>query len=306
MKEECSIDEKNTDVSIIIVNYNTCELLTKCIQSIYSITSDVDFEIIVVDNDSVDNSVETLQSKFKEVKLIQSSSNLGFGKANNLGLKVASGRNIFFLNSDTLLLNNAIKILSDYIDSNPEVGICGGNLYTSTLAEANSFCRIMPGIFSEINVMSLTKISKLIYGKNSSFNYTLNPLEVAYITGADMMIPKQILDKVGGFDPDFFLYFEETELTLRIKKAGYMVKSVPAAKIIHLEGASSKDNLWKMKVYNSSRLKYYKKVYRTKFSYNLVLNLYKINCRLAMLKSLLKRNNNHFSYWQACLNSVRV
>lgn len=289
---------KNIDVSIIIVNYNTRQLLINCLTSIQERTLGINYEIIVVDNNSSDNSLEEVRKRFKSVNIFNSGSNLGFGKANNLGIKIASGRNIFFLNSDTLLINNAVKILSDYLDKNEKIGICGGNLFNNELKEANSFCRIMPGIFSEINVMSLTKISKLIYGRNSSFNYTSNPLNVAYITGADMMVPKRILDIVGGFDPDFFLYYEETELTNRVKKAGYLVNSLPQAKIIHLEGASSKNISWKTDVYNRSRKIYYKKVYTNRILYVIAMSLFKTNCKLAMLKAIISRNKNDYRYWK--------
>ena len=106
------------DVSIIIVSYNTAELLENCINSIVEKTQNISYEVIVVDNDSCDNSISLLYEKFDWVKVIVSKKNLGFGRANNLGIEVASGRNILFLNSDTILINNAIKILSDFLDGN--------------------------------------------------------------------------------------------------------------------------------------------------------------------------------------------
>ena len=102
------------DVSIIIVNYNTKKLIKNCINSIYKHTKDVDFEIIVSDNGSVDGSVEMIKSEFPNVILIENNANLGFGAANNRGLKIAKGKYIFYLNSDTVLLNNAVKYFFDY------------------------------------------------------------------------------------------------------------------------------------------------------------------------------------------------
>ena len=106
------------DVSVIIVNYNTVELTKQCILSIYNQTKDVNFEIIVVDNNSEDNSVKIIENNFPQVILINNSDNIGFGRANNLGVEIAKGKYIFFLNSDTILLNNAIKIFVDYMRKN--------------------------------------------------------------------------------------------------------------------------------------------------------------------------------------------
>lgn len=226
------------DVSIIIVSYNTARLLEDCISSIVEKTKDISYEIIVVDNHSHDLSVELIRKKFDWVKIIVSEENLGFGRANNLGIEIAAGRNVFFLNSDTLLVNNAIKILSDYLDQNEKVGICGGNLYDVHEKPAHSFTRIFPGIAYELNYLTLNVFSKLFFGKNLYFNYSGKNIKVARVSGADMMIPKRVLDKTGGFDPGFFLYSEETDLAFRITKSGYRVVSVYAARIIHLEGQS--------------------------------------------------------------------
>ena len=104
------------DVSIIIVNYNTKQLLADCLKSIYEQTNNIDFEVIVSDNGSVDGSIEMLKRDFSQVILIENNANLGFGAANNRGLEVAKGKYIFYLNSDTVLLNNAVKIFFDYLE----------------------------------------------------------------------------------------------------------------------------------------------------------------------------------------------
>ena len=227
------------DVSVIIVNYNTKQMTDDAINSVYEHTSGIDFEIILVDNASADGSKEFFEKK-DGITYIYSQENLGFGKGNNLGLKYAKGRNILFLNSDTLLRNNAIKILSDYMDANPDVGVCGGNLYDYEGKAATSFERKRPGIIRESNSLLNGKLYKLMYGKNTRFNNTTQPLSVGYISGADLMTRKEILQKVGSFSPEFFMYYEETELCDRIAKAGYKIVSVPNAEIVHLEGKSMK------------------------------------------------------------------
>ena len=238
------------DVSVIIVNYKTVNLILDCVRSIYEQTEGVSYEIIVVDNNSEDGFQERIQELFPEVVCLPLSENIGFGRANNEGLKIAKGRNIFFLNPDTLLLNNAVKILSDYLDSHSEVGICGGNLYDVEMRPMHSYRMYLPGILWELNDLSGNLVDKLLWGKNRQFNHTGKSRSVGYITGADMMVRREVLDRVGCFSPRFFMYYEETELTYRIKKAGYKVVSVPRAKIQHLEGKSFKPGI------NVSRIRY--------------------------------------------------
>lgn len=235
------IFEKPIDVSIIIVNYNTINLLINSIDSILGKTCDVTYEVIVVDNDSQDNSIPILRERYENIPnfyIIESGENLGFGRANNKGLEIAKGRNVFFLNSDTLLLNNAIRRLSIYLDNNPDVGVCGGNLFDENMEPVQSFKRVLPSIFTEINNLALGIVYKFWFKPNLYHNFTKRELLVGYITGADMMVRRDVLDKVGYFNPQFFMYYEETELSYRIHKAGYKIVSIPDAQIIHLEGKS--------------------------------------------------------------------
>ena len=130
------------DVSIIIVNYNTLELTKNTIDSVNEKTKDLNYEIILVDNASTDGSVEFFEKEYKnKIIFIKNDENLGFGRANNRGIKIAKGKYVFLLNSDTLLINNAIKILFDFMEKNNNCGVCGGNLYTLTLQPTNSFFR---------------------------------------------------------------------------------------------------------------------------------------------------------------------
>lgn len=228
------------DVSIIIVNYNTYETTSQCIESIFRQTLDVDFEVILVDNASTDASRERFSSDDRITCIFQDE-NLGFGRANNAGLAKSNARNVLFLNPDTILINNAVKILSDFLDSNPSVGACGGNLYSESLRPEFSFSRFFPGIFSEMDGLFENIPSKVRFGKNANFNHTGKPLDVAYISGADLMVRKSTLDRIGAFNPKFFLYFEETELCWRIRNSGLRIMSVPDAKTIHLESKAIGD-----------------------------------------------------------------
>ncbi|MGL5902335.1 MAG: glycosyltransferase, partial [Cetobacterium sp.] len=128
-------------VSIIIVNYNTLELSKNSIESIFEKIQNIEYEIILVDNDSQDGSKEYFSKEYykSRIKLIQSEKNLGFGKANNLGINIAKGKYVFLLNSDTLLINNVIKILFDFMEKNKSVGLAGANLYNENKEPAHSY-----------------------------------------------------------------------------------------------------------------------------------------------------------------------
>lgn len=251
------------DVSIIIVSYNTKDHLQRCLSSIYEKTSRITFEVLVIDNASTDGSCAMVRANFPAVILVANETNLGFGKANNLGAHKARGNYLFFLNSDTILLNNAAYFLCNFLYIHPEIAICGGNLYTEDLKPAISFSQSMPGLYTDIDYFFGRFFSRLKYGRNLNFNFTNKDIRVnGYISGADLMINRQVFLKNKGFDPDFFLYFEETELTHRIRKGGYAVYSIPKARIIHLEGAS--ETTKKSTAMNTfkSKMIYYRKIGR--------------------------------------------
>lgn len=255
-------------VSVIIVNYNTSVLLDNCIKSILEKTKGVDFEIIVVDNASSDNSLSMMEQKYSLIKLIKSKENLGFGKANNLGAKYATGKYLFLLNTDTLLINNVIKILFDFmeIESNLNIGACGGNLFNPDLTPNFSYSLNFPSLKSIFSYRSRLPF----FLDNENFNDTDNIKEVSIIIGADFFVRKNIFDSIGGFDPSFFMYVEDGELCYRIKKLNYRIVSVPMAKIIHMQGKSS-SNGFKLQMEFTGYLIYFKKHYSS-----LTLKLYKL------------------------------
>lgn len=240
------------DVSVIIVNYHSADLIIDCVNSIFEKTEGISFEVIVVDNASGDGSAERIQKAFGErIQVIAAPENLGFGRANNLGNHYAKGETVFLLNPDTVLVNNAIKILHDALKTHPAYGVVGGNLYMPDMSPAPSYWLKFDDIDTEKKNASWRKLigskvrEKLGFNKSlpfeDAFNRTEQALQVAYIFGADMMMKKALFDEVGGFDPDFFMYAEEEELTWRITQKGYQVMSIPEAKIIHLEGATTKN-----------------------------------------------------------------
>ncbi|POY39251.1 glycosyltransferase family 2 protein [Solitalea longa] len=255
--------EAPIDVSIIIVNYNTLQLLIDTISSVLEKSEGFKFEIIVVDNNSKENAQKVLSDKFGELVIYSYlTENIGFGRANNEGLKIARGKNIFFLNSDTLLINNAIKILNDYLNENKEVGICGGNLFDENLRPTESYFTKLPSLFAELaNIVLPSRLKNLFYNSDEFFNTSATPKSVAYVTGADLMIKREVIEQTGGFNPVFFMYYEETELSYRVSKLGYKIMSIPSAEIIHLEGKSFDFNERRMLMYLESKFKFFRIVY---------------------------------------------
>lgn len=267
------------DVSIIIVNYNTSKLILSCIDSIEKYTSDINYEIIIVDNNSSkDCSLDILQ-KDKRITFVQSKDNLGFGRANNLGVQYSSGDYLFFLNPDTLLINNAIFILFEYLSNHSDTAIVGGNLFDENQQPIHSFKRIFPSFFSEFDVSVGRIISKMLFGINTDFNHTECPMDVAQITGADLMIKRDVFELLKGFDSDFFMYYEETDLCYRTKNKGFAIKSCPNAKIIHLEGKSITFSSEREKRFQDGRYVYFHKHYG--MVYNFFTDMLNI-CSLCM------------------------
>mgnify|MGYP001539211199 FL=1 len=223
------------DVSVIIVNYNTCELTRACIDSIYSHTSGVEFEVIVVDNASADGSFEVL-SQDRRIIFVESGSNLGFGKANNLGYKYSSGKYVFLLNSDTRLLNNALYLFYEEMEKMPNNVACIGSiLRASDGITPNGSYALFPTITTMLKFFA-GYYFRLKFNRN---NHIEPPFEVDYITGADLFIRQHVIEQFGLFDPDFFMYFEETEMQLRYSRCGYKRLIIPGPEIVHLECASS-------------------------------------------------------------------
>lgn len=252
------------DVSIIIVNYHTEGLVKDAIDSIIDKTEGVTYEIIVVDSAPDSNTRKILGGlqTAEHYRYLELAENKGFGYANNEGFRYASGKYFFCLNPDTLLVNNAIKILFDFMEAHPRCGACGGNLFHADMRPTHSFRRILPGILWELSDGMNRLPEHILFGRNSKFNHSGVPKRVGYITGADLMLRAGVIKDIGAFAPEFFMYFEETDLCYRIRKSGYDIFSVPAAKIIHLEGksmTSEKTNSRKFKYYADSRVEYYKR-----------------------------------------------
>lgn len=254
------------DVSIILVSYNTKDMTRDCIKSVYEKTQGLDYDIWIVDNDSKDGSADMIKEEFPEINLIANKENLGFGMANNLAIEKCDAKYAFLLNTDTLLINNAIKIMFDFMEKTPKAGACGGNLYDGREEPCHSYGHIRTIKTKIVKTLQLKHFFPDEKEKiNDKGNNDKNEFKkVGFITGADLMMRKDMLDKIGGFDKDFFLYYEETELQYRIHQAGYDIYILPEAKIIHLAGKSSSNKVKKREYFLKSEYLFYKKCYGLK------------------------------------------
>lgn len=221
------------DVSVIIVNYNTKKLTMECIDSLRKYVTNISYEVILVDNHSTDGSQE-LFTAMDGITYLYSKENLGFGRANNWGAKCAKGKYLLLLNSDTLLLNNAIWEFFCYMET-VSVKIAGVGCY---LLDIKGNVIHSYGSFPTLKTLCVDVIRRNHKRKSSNKKILLKENTVDYITGADLFIRRDVFDKVGGFDSSFFMYYEETDLQHRIYDLGYLFKVIPAPKIIHLEGES--------------------------------------------------------------------
>lgn len=212
------------DVSVIIVNYNTKTLTSDCIDSIIEKTQGVDYEIILVDNMSEDGSKEFFESDERLSTYIYNNTNYGFGIANNIGMKAAKGKYFFLLNSDTLLVNNAIKEFFDYAEENDD-----GSVYGCYLVDKNNADNLSYFDFPAFTVSEFIK--KRFFRTLKKEDYSIKYVEA--ITGADLFVPRRTNELIGGFNPNIFLYGEESELQYRMKKKGIARIILPMPKIIH-------------------------------------------------------------------------
>jgi GT2 family glycosyltransferase len=230
------------DVSVIIVNWNTKDILRDCLESVYEQAGDVDYEVIVVDNASTDGSVEMVRSDFEQVVLIENAENRGFAAANNQGMAVAKGRYVLLLNSDTVVLDGAIAKTVSFADVHPRAGVTGCRVLNPDRT-LQPTCFMFPSILNMF--LSSTYLYKL-FPKNRFFGRERmtwwdrsDVRQVEVVTGCFMLVRREAIDQVGVMDERFFMYAEETDWCYRFRKNGWDVMFTPAGQIIHLGGQSA-------------------------------------------------------------------
>lgn len=231
-------------LSIIILSFNTKELTKKCLRSVYNSLSHApfSFEVLVVDNASTDTSVSMIAKQFPDVVLVQNKQNSGFGAANNQAVKKATGKLIFFLNSDAEVLDSAVEEMVTYITEHPNVHFLGGKLLNIDRTPQAS-C----GPF-----LNLWVVFMMLFLQGERFGITrYSPdtiSEVDWISGACIMCRKKDFSKIDGFDEGIFLYMEEVELLYRAKQKNMHVWFIPHAQFVHVGSGSSKQ--WKTPIMN--------------------------------------------------------
>ena len=229
----------NIDVSIIIVNYNTCKITDACISSILEKTRGIDYEIILVDNASTDGSKAFFEED-RRVIYIYSETNGGFGAGNNIGMKCARGKYFFLLNSDTILINNAVKEFYDYAEEQGKLAVYGCWLVDG-LGRRNCSCFPFPAFTIKDFFKRLIKRRKTVTRHDLS-------CKVDAVAGADMFFHRETVEKVGLFDEKIFLYGEEGELQYRMKNEGIGREVIPTPQICHLEGKSMQESIAKQTI----------------------------------------------------------
>lgn len=261
--------ENKLPVSVIIVSFNTKDLTRRALQALYN-SNKLPEQIILVDNNSQDGSGEMVRSEFPEVLLIESKENLGFAKGNNLGIKTfASQPYIWLLNSDTETGKNSLEQLVDYMENHPRVGALGPQMIYP-----NKELQSVGGFFPSISNV-LYYFLPFVYFLPKSWRKKLksmaifpqlipeNGLELDYVTGAAVLLRREVLDQVGLMPENYFMYFEETDMCWRMKKNGWEIKVINTDPVMHVYGGSFKTKYdpRRLQLFQESLIKFIKKNY---------------------------------------------
>ncbi len=247
----------NTKISVIIVSWNCWDMLYPCLKS-FRESNCKDFEVIVVDNASSDDTVKNTKALYPEVKVIEAGANIGFGAACNLGAQKAIGNWLFFLNPDTEVKKNSISNMIKFLNMHPDITAVGAKLLWPDGSYQDSYKRFFSPFFS---VMELFEIH--YYFPNNPLNRRVNYdfeifnfyQKVDWVIGAAFVVKKETFEYIGGFDEDFFMYFEEIDLCKRLSKRNLDVFFLPECEIIHKKGKVSEKT-------NVRSVEYYKSMYR--------------------------------------------
>ncbi|GGN92912.1 glycosyltransferase family 2 protein [Saccharibacillus kuerlensis] len=260
------------DVSILILNYNTCQLTMDCIHSVFASQTRYEYEIILIDNNSSDNSVEVLSRTFPSIRMIVNKENVGFAKANNQGMRIAGGRYVLLLNSDTVIQPDTIQTMVDYMDRNPHAGAAGCKVLLADGSLDKTCKRGLPTPSASFYYMF--GISKMFPDKPKYNQYQLSYLDpdkehaVDCLVGAFMLVRAEVIREVGMLDENFFMYGEDLDWCYRIKQAGWAIRYYPATFILHYKGASSKRRPVKLLYeFHRAMVIFYRKHYREKYAW---------------------------------------
>lgn len=245
------------DISVIIVNWNTKDLLLNCLNSVFETVEGISFEIWLVDNGSIDGSVEAVIRAYPDVNVIKNKENLGFAAANNRAFKKMKGRYALLLNTDATLTEGAVRELYSFMETNQEAGLACGQLLNQDGSRQNSIANF-PSLLSLISNETFLRIMfpNKFPSKREEYN---SPIEIDSCIGACMIARKKAIDQVGLFDEQYFFFFEETDWAYSMKQSGWRVYFVPKARIFHAQGRSVGNSANSRIMFYRSRYLYFKK-----------------------------------------------
>lgn len=232
------------DVSVIVVNYNTGEYLANCLGSLA--TPGPEVEVIVVDNRSVDGSLEAARRAFPRHEYIRLGSNVGFGAANNVALSRATGRYVLFLNPDTLVMSGAVERLVAFLDRTPDAGGCGGKLLNRDGSVQHDYryryghTTLWVNILANCGLLGLLERAGVVHNDLAGSRYYEDIRQVRALHGAFFMVRRTVAVELGGFDERFFMYGESEDFTHRFRKAGWGTYYVPDARVVHFGQVSTR------------------------------------------------------------------
>lgn len=275
-----SMNQTTPDVSICIVNWNTGDLLGKCIQSILEHTHRISYEVIVVDNQSTDHSMllpRELAAQDERVIIVDAQANLGFAAGNNVAIRMARGRIVVLLNPDTEVTPSAIDKGVTLLEINPTCGVLGPKLLNpdGTLQPSIGNFPTVNGMFWELTRLRKIFPSVRLFSSFKRFDLDYSRMQaVEQPSGACLFIRREALDQAGIFDERYFMYYEEVDLCYRIHRAGWTILYTPEIEVIHYGGQSSGKNVDVRIVENSrSKLLYFAKNYSGQLGANLLVRL---------------------------------
>lgn len=231
---------QKTKLTIIIVNYNTQHLLSRCLATVADNLKQINGKVVIVDNCSKDDSVDYIRQRFNDIQLITNDKNIGFGRANNQAIVEIEGEYVLLLNTDAFLSTNTILDTVNHMDANPNIGILGVKL-TGEDGELQPSCRYFPTILNifliKTGLNQLLPKVQLVDDKNWDATKTQ---ECDWVPGCYYLVRKSVIDQLGLFDPRYFMYYEEVDHCLRAKNAGWKVMYYADTAVIHLGGESAK------------------------------------------------------------------
>lgn len=265
------------DISFIIVNWNTKDLLRDCLDSIYKTVNGPAFEVIVVDNASSDGSQAMLAAEYPQVRVIANAENRGFGAANNQGFGLMQGRYALLLNTDAVLTEGATEKLWSFAEAHPKAAIVCGQLLNADGSRQNSIASFPTLLTLAVNVSLLEYLFPRLY-PSKRYRHEA-PLEVDSAVGACMLVTKRALDEVSWFDERYFFFFEETDLAFAMKQDGWQVWQVPDAFIYHLQGQSIGHS-------TRSRIEYYRSRYQFLSKWKSPAS-YRLGCSIIFVRLVL-------------------